>query len=879
MAATESELDHLQAMLSSLEPGQEDMPSKLTPSIKEQYSPELVDPEQQAMVLLTLRKPTELKKVVDSVVKPVRAVPKNGLPIWYRLGLECKLPVPKMPQGKIVFSRGKMGEDVRRIGLGVGVQSPSFDLTDPYCYTVSYDYVAVHDPHLKFYFRQKAASNRMKEIGFATPDGRAICSLKEFNTYRKYLYNRYMDRIHDEMIKLDERAKDDLTLKKVEADVARRQQAFLRTEKAREHLERHARIFADEIAEKKRHLTSQSAKKEVQTDVARRPQAFFRTEKAREHLERHARIFADEIAEKKRQTEKAREHLERHARIFADEIAEKKRQAKEQQKKIEARMQYLTEMNKQKRKERALRIQEKDNRVKQRVQAASEMELRRKITMIRQWRQNEKRRLQRVKQNRDTKIKKMEDDAERMWQKRVESQNRKIQEEAQLLQLYVDDMNNAAARRYKKAQIYAYNTDLQLQSIRIRNLRDMHGGAMKKANLIKKMGYEFEKSKRGAKGMTSDLAQHIARTAMSNALSTAGDLLMALGQARARMDLETLIPPAPIKILDMILENVVVEFARRRVHMLMRDIEQVVSTRAMNLYLRRRPSTTSMRSRTRFLRPMNHEIEKGLGSPLAPGGSITFGQVTHIAPEEEFTDVDLKRAKDRRPTPVPSLTKLAEVTFSDKIEDLPDPVTVAADLPERKKILEMINLAAKLMSMQVSVMVHKGLDLTVGKVTLPHMRIRLEWGEAVEGLSDAVVNNGIKTECDDMRRACEFLSHRILQNLQKEIRARKLRQCYTVVNNHDMRRACEFLSHRILQNLQKEIRARKLRQKSSMQSEGRRASVASAGPTDFYVPGQTASLPDEDTNDKNTTLQFSPSTMGVKTVENSGDKPYEAKKP
>lgn len=61
---------------------------------------------------MTLRKPTELKKVIDSIPKPIRAVPKNGLPMWYRLGMECKLPVPAIPAGKIVFSRGKIGEDV-----------------------------------------------------------------------------------------------------------------------------------------------------------------------------------------------------------------------------------------------------------------------------------------------------------------------------------------------------------------------------------------------------------------------------------------------------------------------------------------------------------------------------------------------------------------------------------------------------------------------------------------------------------------------------------------------------------------------------------------------------------------------------------------------
>lgn len=73
---------------------------------------QLEDLDDIEITLLTLRKPTELKKVIDSVPKPVRAVPKNGLPLWYKLGLECKLPVPKMPAGKVIFSRGKIGEDV-----------------------------------------------------------------------------------------------------------------------------------------------------------------------------------------------------------------------------------------------------------------------------------------------------------------------------------------------------------------------------------------------------------------------------------------------------------------------------------------------------------------------------------------------------------------------------------------------------------------------------------------------------------------------------------------------------------------------------------------------------------------------------------------------
>lgn len=81
-------------------------------SLKSKSSADIDDTVDINITLMTLRKPTELKKVIDSVPKPIRAVPKNGLPLWYRLGLECKLPVPKMPEGKIVFSRGKIGEDV-----------------------------------------------------------------------------------------------------------------------------------------------------------------------------------------------------------------------------------------------------------------------------------------------------------------------------------------------------------------------------------------------------------------------------------------------------------------------------------------------------------------------------------------------------------------------------------------------------------------------------------------------------------------------------------------------------------------------------------------------------------------------------------------------
>lgn len=52
-------------------------------------------------------------------------------------------------------------------------------------------------------------------------------------------------------------------------------------------------------------------------------------------------------------------------------------------------------------------------------------------------------------------------------------------------------------------------------------------------------------------------------------------------------------------------------------------------------------------------------------------------------------------------------------------------------------------------------------------------RVTVEWGEAVEGLSAAVVDNRVHGDCADVRRTSEFLAHRILRSLLIEMKAEK----------------------------------------------------------------------------------------------------------
>lgn len=64
---------------------------------------------------LSLRKPTKVNKLVNSVEKPRGAVPKHGMPLWSHLLLDAKLPVLTGPKSLLTFSRNKLGHKVKRV--------------------------------------------------------------------------------------------------------------------------------------------------------------------------------------------------------------------------------------------------------------------------------------------------------------------------------------------------------------------------------------------------------------------------------------------------------------------------------------------------------------------------------------------------------------------------------------------------------------------------------------------------------------------------------------------------------------------------------------------------------------------------------------------
>lgn len=62
-------------------------------------------------------------------------------------------------------------------------------------------------------------------------------------------------------------------------------------------------------------------------------------------------------------------------------------------------------------------------------------------------------------------------------------------------------------------------------------------------------------------------------------------------------------------------------------------------------------------------------------------------------------------------------------------------------------------------------------------------KLAVEWGEAVEALSEAVVNSTVNIDCPDIRRCTIFLTHRILRRLQIDMREEKIRRVSDVLNS------------------------------------------------------------------------------------------------
>lgn len=157
--------------------------------------------------LLMLRRKTNVSNLLDQVPKPKRAIPLNGPPDWYKLPLDSLIPIFDQPSGDLIFSRNNIGSEIFVSG------GAEFDLSDPYCQTVSFNYQPLHDRNLKKFYMQPRFIRRFKKLNMITNKNEVICTLKQFNEYRRFLKRLYLNQVNMVRDQLDEIDRDYRNLK------------------------------------------------------------------------------------------------------------------------------------------------------------------------------------------------------------------------------------------------------------------------------------------------------------------------------------------------------------------------------------------------------------------------------------------------------------------------------------------------------------------------------------------------------------------------------------------------------------------------------------------------------------------------------------------
>lgn len=162
---------------------------KLTPKLKKKW---VAADQCDRMELLTLRLPTPMSDLKNSVSRPTQRPVKNSYPTWQARELNEKIPLYQGsgPTGPLVLHRGLVGNNPLKSNVKL-----KFSLKDPYCQEVSNSYNPLHDPHLINWVNSPTNCKFLQKQGLITEDMDVVCNLKEYNEYRRFLWRIHNDRV------------------------------------------------------------------------------------------------------------------------------------------------------------------------------------------------------------------------------------------------------------------------------------------------------------------------------------------------------------------------------------------------------------------------------------------------------------------------------------------------------------------------------------------------------------------------------------------------------------------------------------------------------------------------------------------------------------
>ncbi|EAA05098.3 AGAP011106-PA, partial [Anopheles gambiae str. PEST] len=134
---------------------------------------------------LSLRRPTTISKLAPFVPQHPDALPREIVPQWADLLPSAKLPDRCCPVHAKDLSRGALGQPVWELPPEHG-----FDLQDPELRVVRRSYLELHDKHLREFWTE-ALKKYLKRRELINNEERVMCTLRQLNQYRSFLFQRY----------------------------------------------------------------------------------------------------------------------------------------------------------------------------------------------------------------------------------------------------------------------------------------------------------------------------------------------------------------------------------------------------------------------------------------------------------------------------------------------------------------------------------------------------------------------------------------------------------------------------------------------------------------------------------------------------------------
>ncbi|XP_014247437.1 uncharacterized protein LOC106665500 [Cimex lectularius] len=143
---------------------------------------------------LCIKKPTKLSNILESTPKPPFFIEADDVPpLLKSRRLDEKIPLIPIPlRYKTAYTRGHLGEPA--VGQ---IDVSDMVIDDPYNYEMERKYEEVHDPALKDFFNKPENIKRLKDLKIINNEHEILCSLKDYNNFRRYLHRKNIPFVKD----------------------------------------------------------------------------------------------------------------------------------------------------------------------------------------------------------------------------------------------------------------------------------------------------------------------------------------------------------------------------------------------------------------------------------------------------------------------------------------------------------------------------------------------------------------------------------------------------------------------------------------------------------------------------------------------------------